>query len=75
MPMPTPLFKSLSDKALRTEYAGYRNLAYNNAAIAASGSVNVRRAAGQMGQIMRNIQIIEGISRQRRISLVEVKDV
>lgn len=67
--MKTPLFKSLSDDALRTEYRAYRNLAYNNAAMASSGAVNVRRAAQQMGGLMRNIQIIEAIARQRRISL------
>lgn len=68
-PTKTPLFKSLSDSALRAEYEGYRALAYNNAAIAASGAVNRNKAAAQMGRLMRNIQIIEGIARQRRISL------
>lgn len=67
--MATPLFKSLSNEALRTEYRGYRNLAYNNAGMAASGAVNKNRAAGQMGKLMRNIEIIEAIARQRGISL------
>jgi hypothetical protein len=71
--MKTPLFKSLSDDALRTEYRGWRALAYNNAGAAASGAVNVRSAAGQMGRIMRNVEIIEAIARQRRISLVGVQ--
>lgn len=69
--MKTPLFKSLSNEALRTEYAAMRALAYNNAAAAASGAVNVRRAAGQMGRLMRNIEIIEAIANQRRMSLVQ----
>jgi hypothetical protein len=67
--MKTPLFKSLSNEALRAEYAAYRNLAYNNAGMAASGAVSVHRAAGQMGRLMRNVQIIEAIARQRGISL------
>lgn len=68
----TPLFKSLSDDQLRTEYASYRNLAYNNAGMAASGAVNVKKCANQMGRLMRSIQIIEGIARQWKISLVKV---
>lgn len=67
--MKTPLFKTLSNEALRTEYRGWRELAYNNAAIAASGAANLRKCAGQMGRIMRNVEIIEAIARQRRISL------
>ena len=63
--MKTPLFKSLSDDALRTEYRGYRALAYNQIAIGGGP-----RGARQMGQLMRAIQIIEGIARQRRIALV-----
>lgn len=66
--MKTPLFKSLSDEALRTEYAGWRALAFNNANIAQAGG-NIRRAAGQMGRIMRNVEIIEAIARQRGIRL------
>ncbi len=66
----TPLFKSLSDAALRAEYAGYRALAYNNAAIAQTfGGRGASRCAQQMGRLMRNIEIIEAIARQRRISL------
>lgn len=65
----TPLFKELSDEALRAEYRSYRTLAYNNASMAGSGAVSVRRAASQMGRLMRNIQIIEAIARKRRISL------
>jgi hypothetical protein len=65
----TPLFKSLDNDALRAEYRGWRALAFNNANLAASGAVNVRRAAHSMGRIMRNIEIIEAIARQRRISL------
>lgn len=68
-PRKTPLFKSLSDDALRAEYAGYRALAYNNASMAASGAVNLRGAARQMGRLMRNVEIIEAIARQRKISL------
>ena len=68
--MKTPLFKSLSNEALRTEYAAYRALAFNNANMAASGAVSVGRAARQMGGLMRNIQIIEAIAKQRRMSLV-----
>ena len=67
--MKTPLFKSLSNDALRTEYRGWRALAYNNAAMAASGAVNIAKAAYSMGRIMRNVNIIEAIARQRRISL------
>ena len=63
----TPLFKSLSDDALRAEYRGYRALAFNNARIAQLG--NARRVAGQMGRLMRCIEIIEAIANQRRISL------
>lgn len=67
----TPFFKELSDETLRIEYAGYRELAYNNAKMASSsGAVNKRKAAVQMGTLMRNIQIIEGIARQRKISLI-----
>ena len=68
--MKTPLFKSLSDEALRNEYASYRNLAYNNANMASSGAVNTRKAAAQMGRLMKNIEIIEAIARQRGIRLV-----
>jgi hypothetical protein len=64
-----PLFKSLSDDALRAEYAGYRELAYNNAQIAQSAYGSRGKLARQMGQLMRNLAIIEGIARQRRISL------
>ena len=64
----TPFFKDLSDKALRREYAGYRELAYNNANIAQFG--NRQKCANQMGRIMKNIQIIEAIARKRRMSLV-----
>ena len=69
--VPTPFFKALSDDALRTEYASLRALAYNNAACAASGAVNVRRAAHQMARLMRNIEIIEAIARKRGISLAQ----
>jgi hypothetical protein len=69
-PTKTPLFKSLTDSALREEYKAWRNLAVNNAGMAASGAVSIQRCANQMGKIMRNISIIEGIARQRRISLV-----
>lgn len=68
--MPTPFFKELSDEALRTEYHGYRELAYNNANAASSGGVNKRKAANQMGRLMRNIQIIEAIAKKRGIRLV-----
>ena len=64
-----PLFKSLSDAALRIEYRGWRALAFNNAGAAASGAVNLGKCARQMGRIMRNVEIIEAIARQRRISL------
>jgi len=67
--MATPLFKSLSNEALRAEYRGYRALAYNNAGAAASGAVRLSRAASQMGRLMRNVEIIEAIARQRGISL------
>ncbi len=66
----TPFFKELSNEALRTEYAGYRGLAYNNMAMVASGAVNQFKAGRQMGRLMRNIEIIEGIARQRGISLL-----
>jgi hypothetical protein len=65
----TPFFKELSDDALREEYAGYRNLAYNNAAMAASGAVNLRRAAYQMHHLMRCVEIIEAIARKRGMRL------
>jgi hypothetical protein len=65
-----PLFKSLSDDALRAEYAGYRELAYNNARMAQSMGAGGRgKAARQMGRLMRNLEIIEAIARQRRIRL------
>lgn len=66
----TPFFKELSDDSLRREYKGYRELAYNNANMAASGAVNKNKAASQMGRLMRNIEIIEAIARKRGISLV-----
>jgi len=65
----TPLFKSLSNDDLRTEYAGLRALAFNNANAAASGAVNLQRCANQMGRLMRSIEIIEAIARQRGICL------
>lgn len=65
----TPLFKSLSDSALIEEYRGWRNLAYNNANMAASGAVNISKAARSMGAVMRNVEIIEAIARQRKLSL------
>jgi hypothetical protein len=71
--MTTPLFKDLSDEALRTEYRGWRELAYNNANIAASGAVNRKKCAASMGRIMRNVEIIEAIARKRGIPLVVVK--
>lgn len=58
-----PFFKNMTDDALRAEYAGYRALAYNNAAIGGHA------AAQQMGTLMRAVQLIEGIARQRGISL------
>ena len=73
---PTPLFKSLSDEALRTEYAAYRELAYNNAKMAqgcAPRGATINKLASQMGRLMKNIEIIEAIARQRRISLVVAK--
>lgn len=66
----TPLFKSLSDDALRAEYRGWRELAYSNAAIAASGAANGQKSARSMGQIMRNVEMIEAIARKRGIQLV-----
>ena len=65
----TPLFKTLDNETLRTEYRHWLALATNNAGMAASGAVNIRRAASQMGRIMRNVNIIEAIARQRRIAL------
>lgn len=65
----TPLFKELSDEALRIEYRGWRELAYNNANMAGSGAVNIKKCAAQMGRIMRNVEIIEAIARKRKISL------
>jgi len=67
--MATPFFKELSDAALRVEYRGYRELAYNNAQAAAMGGVSRTAAARQMGHLMRCIEIIEAIARQRKISL------
>jgi len=72
--MKTPLFKSLSDEALRAEYRAYRALAFNNASMAASGAVNLGRAASQMGRLMRTVELIENIARQRRISLVTTQE-
>lgn len=66
--MRLPYFKDMTDEALRIEYQGYRNLAYNNAQIAQSG--NRSRAASQMGTLMKAIAIIEGIAKARKISLV-----
>ena len=66
----TPLFKDMTDDALRAEYRAWRALAYNNANMAAAGCVNVSRAARQMGRIMRNVEIIEAIARRRQMSLV-----
>lgn len=65
----TPLFKSLSDEALRIEYRGWRALAFNNASMASGGRVWRDRCANQMGRIMRNVEIIEAIARKRGISL------
>lgn len=71
--MTTPFFKDLSDEALRTEYRGWRELAYNNANMAASGAVNRKKCAMGMGRIMKNVEIIEVIARKRGISLVVSK--
>jgi hypothetical protein len=65
----TPLFKSLSDDALREEYAGWRNLAYNNGRMAQQGPGTARKCAASMGRIMRNVELIENIARRRGISL------
>jgi hypothetical protein len=67
----TPLFKELSDDALRTEYWGYRALAYNNANMAAGSKAWRDKCANQMGRLMRNIEIIEAIARKRKISLAK----
>lgn len=64
-----PMLKDLGDDALRDSYKTYRALAYNNANMAASGAVNIRKAAAQMGRLMRWIEICEAIARKRRISL------
>jgi hypothetical protein len=53
------LFKEMSDEALRVEYRGWRNLAYNNAAMASGGLAWRNKCAKSMGQIMKNVQIIE----------------
>jgi hypothetical protein len=66
------LYKEMSDEALRTEYKSLRNLAHNSAAIAACGVGNNKKGAVQMGKLMRNIEIIEAIARQRGIKLVGV---
>lgn len=72
--MKTPMFKDLSDEALRTEYRGWRELAYNNANMAAGGGRNWRnKCANQMGRIMKNVEIIEAIARKRGILLVVSK--
>lgn len=65
-----PLIKEMTDSVLRTHYAGLRALAYNNAAMAASGAVNRKKAASQMGRLMRHIEICEAVARKRGISLV-----
>ncbi len=65
----TPLFKELSDEALRTEYRGWRELAYNNAAMASGGLAWRNKCARSMGKIMRNVEIIEAIARKRGIRL------
>lgn len=67
----TPFFKDLSDDALRTEYRGWRELAYNNANMAAGGRAWRNKCATQMGRLMRNIEIIEAIARKRGISLAK----
>lgn len=72
--MPTPFFKELSNEALRNEYWGYRELAYNNAKMAqgcAPRGHTINKLAGQMGKLMRNIEIIEAIARKRGISLAK----
>jgi hypothetical protein len=68
---PTPFFKDLSDDALRTEYRGWRELAYNNANMAAGGRAWRNKCAAQMGRIMKNVEIIEAIARKRGISLAK----
>ena len=72
MSEPLPYFKGMSDAALREAYWSYRDLAFNNANIAshrAACGASTRPVARQMGRLMRAIEIIEGIARQRRISL------
>jgi len=68
------LFKEMSDQALRAEYRGNRELAYNNARIAQQGKASAGRMARQMGRLMANIRIIEAIARQRGIGLVVVQE-
>jgi len=65
-----PLFKNLSDARLIEEYKGYRALAYNNAAMAASGATNRQKGARSMGYLMKNIEIIEAIAKKRDLSLI-----
>jgi hypothetical protein len=65
----TPLFKDLSDEALVAEYWAYRGLCDNNAAAAASGAVNVKRAAGQMGKLLKSFDIICALVRRRGLNV------
>lgn len=55
--------------AVRAHYKGLRQLAYNNARAAASGAVSRRKAAGQMGRLMRDIELIERCMGKRGESL------
>lgn len=68
--MVTPLFKTLSDDSLRTEYRGWREIAYNASRIAQSAGPRGRsRMASQTGRALRNMEIIEALARGRGISL------
>lgn len=70
-----PLIKELGDGALREHYRGLRELAYNNAEMASSGAVNRRKAAAQMGRLMRHIEICEAVARRRGVSLATQAEV
>jgi hypothetical protein len=63
------LIKDMENDQLRDHYWSLRALAYNNAQIAQRG--NRRRAAAQMGRLMRHIEICEAVADRRGISLAK----
>lgn len=58
------------EQCLRDHYASCRELAYNAMRIAQHGRRSARKMVGQVGYLMRQIEMAESAARRRRMSLV-----